>query len=38
MGPDLDMEAGNEFIHLLPNPTGSTIQSVEVPWPSVDPR
>ena len=38
VGPGLEMDGGDEIIHLLPNPTESTIQSVEVPWPSYDPR
>jgi len=38
VGPGLDMDAGREIIHLLPNPTESTIQNVEVPWPSDGPR
>ena len=36
--PGLEMDAGDEITHLWPNPTGSTIQSVEVPWPSSGPR
>ena len=38
VGPDLDMDAGKEIIHFLPNPTESTIQRVEVSWPSYDHR
>ena len=38
LDPDLYPDAGREIIHLLPNPTGATIQSVEVSWPSYDPR
>lgn len=36
--PGLEMDASKEIIPFLPNPTESTIQSVEVPWPSYDPR
>ena len=36
--PGLETDAGEEIDHFLPNSTESTIQSVEVPWPSVDPR
>lgn len=38
VGPELDMDASKEIIHHLPNPTESTIQSVEIPWPSDDPH
>lgn len=36
--PGLETDAGGEIIHLLTNPAESTIQSVEVPWPSDYPR
>lgn len=38
VGPDLNMDTGKEIIHFMPSSTESTIQSVEVPWPSDDPR
>ncbi len=36
--PGLETEAGDEINQLLPNPTESTIQRVEVPWPLDYPR
>lgn len=38
VGPGLDIEVSKEIVDLLSNPSDSTVQSVEVPWPSDVPR